>query len=133
MVEVYKLPGTLTNLVSAIEWAELNAQGDDISIYANQAIAAGATLTSTGISTAAYHSGYFTISNSGASTNLKIMIESSTTSDGAVKTNLISGVLNATDKTAIGYSVSSLPNYIFVTAINYDTSNAAALSITISL
>ena len=133
MVEIYKLPGGLTNLVSAIEWAELNAQGGDINIYVNQAIAAGGTLTSTAIATAAYHSGYLTIANSGASTNLSVKIEGSVTSDGAVKTHLISSVLNATTKPGIGYSVSSLPNYIFIMAINLDTSNAAALSVTLSL
>jgi len=133
MVEIYKLPGTLTNLVSAIEWAELNAQGGDVSIYANQAIAVGGTLTSTAISTASYHSGYLTVSNSGASTNLSILIESSTTQEGTVKTPLFSAVLNSSTKTADGAPVAVLPNYIFITAINADTGNAAALSVTISL
>lgn len=133
MVEVYKLPGTLTNLVSAIEWAELNAQGGDISIYANQAIDAGGTLASTGIATASYHSGYLTIVNSGDSTNLSVLIESSTTQNGIIKTPLLSAVLNNTTKPAVGAPVAILPNYIFITAVNVDTGNSTTLSITLSL
>ncbi|MFA6769114.1 MAG: hypothetical protein WCR86_11915 [Parabacteroides sp.] len=133
MVELYKLPGTLTDLVSGIQWAELNAQSGDIHIYTNQTIAAGGTLTSTAIATSSYHSGYLTVSNSGASTNISILVESSTTSEGTIKTPLFSAVLNSTTKTADGAPVAVLPNYIFISAINLDTENPAALSITISL
>jgi hypothetical protein len=133
MVEIFKLEGGLTKVVAGIAWAGLNAQGGDISIYANQAIVAGGTLTSTAIATASYHSGYVTITNSGASTNLEVKIESSTTSGGSVKTSLISCVLNATTKPSVGYPVAVLPNYIFITAINLDTGDAATLSVTISL
>ncbi|MFA6769034.1 MAG: hypothetical protein WCR86_11515 [Parabacteroides sp.] len=133
MVELYKLPGTLTNLVDAISWAELNAQSGTINIYVDQAIAAGGTLTSTAISTASYHSGYMTVANTGASTNLAVLIESSVTEDGAVKTPLMSSALNATTKPADGNPIAILPNYIFITAQNLDTGNATTLSVTLTL
>lgn len=132
MVEIYKLPGTLTDLVSGIQWAELNAKGGDVSLYANQAIAAGGTITSTAIAMSSYHSGYLTIDNLGASTNLQVLIESSVTQEGTTKTPLMSAALNTTKKSA-GAPVAALPNYVFVTVTNMDAVNASTFSITLSL
>ncbi|MEN6293151.1 MAG: hypothetical protein ABFD07_14210 [Methanobacterium sp.] len=132
MVDVL-IPLTGEQIISALVWAYANSQDGTIDFYTDQSVAAGGTFDSIAIPMVAYHSGYITVVNTGNSSNLAIEILKSNSSDGAVKTPMLSYALNNTTLPSAGDPVAVLPNYIFLKVYNYDTSNSTTFSLSLTL